>query len=432
MHVKNFTDRVTHLSAVLTLILLLSTLTQGVSTETEKSDAYPDEAVVQVYVIGLTDVGNYRASNGSMVVDGALQATEVKEATVGLGFDGFTDVNVTISSSVVTEWNEYETLVETAGKVIIVNAHDEYLPVPDGYTKEEWVDQIADFMLNRQGTWVHTGGYPLYRVWFENGTKQEWGEEGFQRLMSHINKGNVTCWPPEGEEDEIATFAGGADQQLGLSWKWWDGKMYCPIGTFAEACVGRPLKRDDFKDYLMLCLYTYYSQAENKRYWVSGVVAFSPYPILPYGDPSLPEGWTDLSPFNFGFYVHMGIWKFYPSGYHDLAMGFISTAAAVWMDVCRPIEVMYDVHDEIRRAQQGERTYGLDRALALLQNSTTAYEDGDYKKSIFYAVQARETAENATKPPNDTSLTVASTIIAIVAFIGAGAWILNRRKNKKT
>ena len=60
----------------LSFVYVLSVMAQSVSLGID-AEVYPDETSVQVYVVNLTGVGNYLVSNGSMVVDGALQAVDL-------------------------------------------------------------------------------------------------------------------------------------------------------------------------------------------------------------------------------------------------------------------------------------------------------------------------------------------------------------------
>jgi hypothetical protein len=97
---------------------------------------------------------------------------------------------------VVTSWSQYASIITSYSEVIVVNTHGQYLPVPSGYTEGQWVDKIADAMLNRRLTWVHVGGYTFFWVWYQQtGTGEERGEQGFKQLMTHINKSDVDLSP---------------------------------------------------------------------------------------------------------------------------------------------------------------------------------------------------------------------------------------------
>ena len=79
--------------------------------------------------------------------------------------------------TVVTSWITYKNVIIYNAGVIIVNTHGQILPVPNGYTKEDWVDKISEAMLTRRVTWVHVAGYPFYYVKHENGVSEIWGEK---------------------------------------------------------------------------------------------------------------------------------------------------------------------------------------------------------------------------------------------------------------
>ena len=375
---------------------------------------------ISVYVISLPDVGNYRASNNSKVVEGALQACEIQEIVVPLVEYGysFARLNVSIKAQVVSSWEAYRMLVEWGSNVIVVNAHDEYLPVPSGYTREEWVDRIADFMLNRWGTWTHLGGYPLYRVWYQNGTTQEWGEQGFKKLMSHIGKGNVTCYPPpDWDPTDPATFDLWASQNLGINWFLYGD----PMNRFHYINPGYPINYENFliEGCYVGALYSLWGP-----YKPGAIIRYSP----------------NQSTFSFGIYIHLGAWKFkgvtgrdLPS---DLAMGFISSASAIWADIGEAtFELCYDGYlvdtalTAIRKAEKEGRTIGLDEASTLLQNATDVFNSEKYKMATAYANQAKLAAEKATAP-NNLPQTIAA-IAMVIASIGIGAYYKINRKNKR-
>jgi hypothetical protein len=375
---------------------------------------------LKVYAISLPDVGNYRISNHSNIIEGVKQATkiypgdtDVKELYIPLWFRLIMKLNVSVSYTLVQDWNEYKTLVESANNIIIVNTHDEYLSVPEGYTKEEWTDKVADFMLNRWGTWVHAGGYPFYRAWHQNGTKEEWGENGFKRLMSHIGKGNLTCYPPAGwDPSNRATFSLWAAQ--GMS-RWY---LYgTSILGFAEANPGYPISFEDFEGQYIGSLYSYGD--------------YKPGAIIRYSQ--------NQSAFNFGIYVHMSPWRFYLSNGReiecpDLAMGFISTAAAIYGEFFCAADKLYSrsgnsTAEAILRAEKEGRTVGLTEAKSLFQDALDAFTAGNYKLAAAYAIQAKLTAEKAAAP--NTLPQVIAIIITIAVPIGIGAYYkINNKKNK--
>lgn len=373
---------------------------------------------VRVYVVSLDGVGNYRASNNSMVVEGAMQVPLDFNREIPVYLEPISSwewetiwLNITYDMRLITDYEAYRMLIEWGSNAIVVNTHDEYLPVPSGYTKEEWAGTIADFMLNRWGTWTHTGGYPFYRVWHQDGKTEIWGEKGFQTLMSHIGKGNVTCYPPA-KHPEKADF--------GLFWARWRFLDNCgldlPASTLGKANPGYPISFEDFNK----------SQIINYIY-VLNHSSHATGASIPFRQ--------DASTLNFGVYVHLGAWEFYDGtghrmpGLDDLAMRFISTAAALEAELVSSVSSIYWASKEISTAQSKGRTVGLDRAEALLQNATNAFDAENYKLAYAYAQQARELAEKAAEP--NLLPYVIGAIAITVASIGVGAYYKNHQKRTK-
>ena len=377
---------------------------------------------LKVYVLSLPDVGNYRISNHSDVIEGVRQAvkiypgdSQIKELCISLWFHLAMKLKVNVSYTMVEDWNAYKALVESGDNTIIVNTHDEYLPVPEGYTKEEWTDEVADFMLNRWGTWVHAGGYPFYRVWHQNGTKEEWGENGFKRLMSHIGKPNITCYPPpDWNPEDRATFNGYVAQYLSSNWYLYGNS----IQDFAEANLGYPINWYDYEAE-GLFVGAIYSCAQYKP---GAVIRFS----------------QNQSAFNFGMYVHLGTWKcYYSTGreceYSDRAVGFISTASGICGEFFYAASKLYgragdSAAEVIQEAEKEGRTVGLTEAKSLFQNALDAFASGNYKLAAAYATQAKLTAEKAAAP--NTLPQAIAIIITIAVPIGIGAYYKINKKNK--
>jgi hypothetical protein len=389
-----------------------------------------------VYVVSLPGVGNYRLSNHSDVVKGVRQGaaitpdnSQVKELVLLLGYSTAARLNVSVSCVLVEDWGTYRTLVESANNTIIVNTHDEYLPVPDDYTPEAWTDTIADFMLNRWGTWVHAGGYPLYKVWHQNGTTMEWGEQGFKRLMSHVDKGDVDCQPPPGSETTKAS-AGAAMQMMGRNWLWWSGVMLYTLGTIAVSDMGNPLRLDDFGDQITFTLFR--RVYGNKTYYPGAVIRFG----------------LNESVLNFGVYVHLGSWRFYDGNdnplkdidgnpLHDFAAGFIATAAAIYQEFRYATTKLYgewgSATEAIQLAEEQGRTVGLADARTLFQKGLDAFAAFNYKAAGAYAVMSKAAADEATVPSTLPQTIVAVDVVAAVSIgVGVGAYYkLNKKKRRQ-
>jgi hypothetical protein len=407
------------LAIILPVTLLVTFKLTGVIPEPLNPEAFEKladgEKSVEVYVLCLEGVGVRRVENLSRVLEGVFGAARESTVNVHVGETWeygprpravFKEVGVNITVEVVTDWDRYKSLVELGSNVIIVNAHGEYLPVPSGYGREQWVDKIADFMMNRWGTWVHVAGYPFSLVHHQNGEVETWGEEGFKALMRHTGRENVNCRPPAGKENEIAGWDGEAHQQIGITWfglKYW------------EAIVGKPLKCSDFKGYLLIWLY--HGVAEGERYLPGAVVKF-----VCVNDTS-----------SFGLYVHLGTWQFYDYHGHepdaDFAVGYITTAAAVWSDVGKSTKLLHEASDAIQHAQESGRTSGLREAAALLQQAVEAYNQGNCKKAMLFAEEAKELAKEAAKP---NYLPILGAYVALVSVGAYGGYrALSKERKEK-
>ncbi|MGD0494817.1 MAG: hypothetical protein ABSB28_02100 [Candidatus Bathyarchaeia archaeon] len=347
-----------------------------------------------VYIVSLPDVGNVVLTNHSAILDGVLRAVQIHpsnssvqelvlllgEVGLGVGEGLKAALNVSVSYVLVQDWATYKTILEQGNDTIIVNTHDQYLPVPDGYTKEQWVGEIADFMLNRWGTWVHIGGYPFYNVWYQNGTTEQWGPAGYSRMMSHIGEPNATCYPAE-------TYATSTDpaqlrektylmKSLEGSWD------FFPAGC-GEADVGYPVKFADFND----------SRFDGSMFG---------YAVDGHAAEAFAQS---ASSFNFGVYVHLGTSTFYgDTGLKtkpDFPAGFIPTATAISVEY-RLINMLYgsqgnSASEQIQKAINEGRTFGLDTATELFQKAQDCYAAGEYKMAWSYASEAASAAASSSK-----------------------------------
>ncbi len=111
-------------------------------------------------------------------------------------------------------------------------------------------------------------------------------------------------------------------QSLGLSWYWWDGTHESGITDLARASLGRPLKADDFKEYLIMPLFEY--SYGGKMYWTGAVITF------------VKAGGRFTEKYGSGAYVHIGARYFYDASDNPLdedhGRGFIGTAAALLVE----------------------------------------------------------------------------------------------------
>jgi hypothetical protein len=321
---------------------------------------------------------------------------------------------VSISYVIVENWTTYRTIIESESNAIVVNTYDEFLPVPDGYLKEAWADKVADFMLNRWGTWVHVGGYPYYRVWFQNGTQVEWGEAGFQRVMSQIGKGNETCYPPNGSPEEWSSSYPVLEsiyRYLGTCFRLW------PASPGSECIPGFPLG----EDFRASKLFVMFDEGPTTFH---AAIRFSP----------------NGTSFNFGVYVHLGTWLFREGGTDAIYSrpaayaGFLATAVAIYLDYSSLCKLYASdgesASEAILKAQNEGRTVGFNQSLAYFQNALDAYEKGEYKTSASYADISIAAAQGAKTPTISYVPTILSILIASMLVPGTSV-LYSRLKRRE-
>jgi hypothetical protein len=343
-------------------------------------------------------------------------------------------IRVDIDVKEVGDWAFYESVVKYVPNAIVVNAHGETLPVPSGYSWQGWIDEIADAMLFRNLTWVHTAGYPFQYAWLQDSGEVFLNETGFQQLMKHIGKPNITCWP-EGSEEELLHES--MDNPLiDSSWS-----AMCP----SHVSLGKPLKASDFEKWQI-------KQSWGAEYFPIATVRFA---------SSQEE--TE----HFGFYVHIGTYNTYdidknPTTYEpDYLRGFVGTALAIWFVAGRTVawETISNAERAIAQAEAEGRTklsnfqlgwvfneylndiFGnkngtIRDAKTLLENARSIYSKSWYLGHFMAfpsAMLAEDAATSAVKP-NFTE-TYGSAILATCAaaagtgIIGAGGLLIRRKRN---
>lgn len=342
---------------------------------------------VKIYFVMLDGVGSYCGYNVSRLFDGVLAAAHNQTITVTLGFapgtisDMLTTiVKVNTTVSVVHDWETYKGLVESGFNVMIINGHDQYLPVPTGYTKEQWIDQIADAMQNRYVVWAHVGGYPFFNVYYQNGSTETWGEAGLQTLMNHINENDIRCWrapypimyPNEKFFDELGLM------QTNMSW---DLQPF----SMTDMSSSYPLNSDQFSHPENVeHPYIY----ENGNYIAGAILRFRNDTV------------SDC-----GLYVHVTPTKFYFATFEEskvdgeFARGYVTTAWTLYYEFCAPPITWYWTQKQIGDDRNTGKTYGVDTAERLQKEAQDAYAEGNFLKSEVYSMNAGRAADSATAPP---------------------------------
>jgi hypothetical protein len=379
---------------------------------------------VDVFVVCLEGVNSSGVKNMSDVVDGVREATIIS-AEDGIiwyrsGFDDaltFHGVKVNVSIAVIRDWNTYRTLIEEGSNSIVVNAHGMTVPIPAGYSREQWVDQIASAMSDRNVTWVHVGWHPFYYTQQEGGVEELWGPDGFKVLMANIGKGNVDCNPTQLETNPVQ-ITDDADSTLLGAW--------LGFSNVAKVEHGRPLKASDFKNYTVMPLW-----GPEDETLTGAVIKFAP-------------AFNATS--SFGFYVHVGTNQTFTE---DIELttpcehwrGYAGTAAAVWTVAMRKLaeERLPEAVQAVAEAETDGRTKGLDEALSLLREAESFYSGDNeryfhgYDATADLAIQAREAAERAVKPAFMETYGLQIAALAAVAGTAAagGTFIIHRANSKK-
>lgn len=404
---------VAHVSIVFLVTLLLMNSSARFCFVAGSEVPVLEKQSVNVYVVCLDDVDASGVSNISRVFEGALLASEVDRVRyltgelepVGMTFlEVMGEIPINVSVTVVTDWTAYKVLVEYASNVIIVNAHGGILPVPSDCDEEEWVDKIAEAMLYRNVTWVHTGGYPFYRVFYQKNGEMAWGEEGFKRFMRQIGKENVTCWAPSDIADEYCGITPTA--WYGIATTTW---LEFPLSIK----IGNPIERSSIED---VHVYSIYSYCYNEQEYDSGVTIAFTKPITRQ---------------SFGFYVHLGGGQTFKNGPtptdRDFDAGYVGGAVAIWSHVMKAtsLTAISEAQRAIIEAELEKRIKGLDKAKTLLQEADDAYISNNYDGSngtVRLAQEAKKTAEegselNILEAYSLHFLTISATSILIIAAV---------------
>jgi hypothetical protein len=379
------------------------------------------EVDIKLYVVALDGVGGRvfgGVSDVNRTVSGVLDAALVDTLTYVIDYvpTGFLtgnyvigEVHMNVNVTVVRDWETYKQIVESSN-IIIVNAHGETLPVSADFTKEGWVDHIADAMASRNVTWVHTAGYPLYYYYHQESGEGEWGEAGFQRLMGHINLNDITL--TYDHEMELEHVHDAVRYGLGVAWTRFNTDIF-------DVQRGRPLKASDFQNYTILPIW-----GSDQGNMTGAVIKFAEI--------------TNTE--NFGFYVHIGTNGTFNSDTPahstdgDYWRGYAGAAAAIWTNAWRQAagKAISEAASAIAEAESEGRTKGLDSAQRLLAQARTSNSDSIWHDAVLQAMEAKETAEEAVIP---SFLDVYATPLATLGIIGAttttGLVVRHKRNSRK-
>jgi hypothetical protein len=379
---------------------------------------------VEMYVVALDGVSARGVGNITNMVDGVFRASRVNVSSASVSFTyRYVEVEINTTVTVICDWNTYKDIVETGSDIIIVNGHGETVPVPADYTRNAWVDEIAEAMLNRNVTWVHTGGYPFNYSYMQESGEQGWGEEGFQRLMSHVGKSAVTCYHPY--PTIIADITNWARGSVFNDWP--------VLDSIFRVQKGNPLKSSDFKNCTFLPIW-----GSEDDYMTGAVIKFA--------ETSSASG----------FYVHIGTNQTYNSDNvptdRDYYRGYAGSAAALWACAWHSAskDALSAANESIVKAETEGRTKGLEDARKLLQNAEELLEaiyrndhgeigrlsdlyyslntNNGFGTVAFRAIEAENLAEKAVQPSFlEANLPLIAAVL-IAAGVATAAVIVARHK----
>lgn len=406
--------------AFLTVFLLLSaSVLMRSYAENAKTEAFP----LKIYVVDLDGVNSSRVSNASKVLEGVGKLSGEDSIyywngsweSLGLtSFRALTEVRIDVKVTLVTDWMAYRLLVEYADNVIILNSHGEIVPVPIGFSNDEWIARIADALLHRNVTWVHIAGYPFYRYWLqEQASVEDWGEQGFKKFMGHIGKSNATCWPLENIDDqsEKIPLSLGVRQDL-------VGACGFVLERVFYTSGGYPIRGENLEgQYVAPALYGPYD-----NWHIGEAIRFS----------------IDNKTCDFGFYVHFAGNYTYDSTKvetdRDFCGAYAGSVLAIYANVMKvaSIKALRSAEAAIEDARTRGRVGGLENATSLLTEAKEHFLSSEYQYAIRQAVAAEDAAVHAsTLQFLELGLVIGGTSVAACILTGGAVVAFRRIRRRK-
>jgi hypothetical protein len=277
---------------VLFVFLLLGSTLLVMSPKAEASTGRAN-----FYILQLTGVPAANVGNMSAIAQGAIDASKLKDTQINKNLPRahpkeIINYNYTpyyeMTPTIVSSWSQYVNIILGPPGSTIVNTHGEYLPVPSGYTKEQWVDKIAYAMAFNRLIWVHISGYTFYYVWYQDtGDGGSWITNGigagFNKTMSSIGLVNIDLWPPSGQDTVYQPISDLS--QISTYWQW--------DPQYVKGEMSRPLKQSDVQQYLV------HIPLFDPFLW--GGVYYLPSASIIFGNASSQSGGNGC-----GGYVHIG------------------------------------------------------------------------------------------------------------------------------
>lgn len=376
---------------------------------------------LKFYIVDLEGVGGSKTANHSALVEGARYGSTLSWNQPCLTFalddysvrqDYFVSTYFNTSVEVVHDWEVFRQMVANGSNLVVVNSHDEILPVPEGYTKEQWVGVIADFLLDRWGTWVHTGGAPFHVVKYQNGSSEEWND-GFDLFLNLTGQSMLLSNVPA----PSMSFVGRRDyashildqfsvpNEGELDWNVLDNFAHVRIEDIAD----RNALKLDAEAFGNVTFLVYGNNASN--------VDVEPLDTNIYA--SVVGLRLSSSADRYGVFIFSSAVNFndaagnyIPDNQRSLGMGAIPAATAL----CS--EVGFSAQKILKAQLSGSKNE------ALVQTAIETYRKGDYKQAAILAEKAMQQTGN-----------VSSLVFALVGISGvavSGGMVFRHYRNGKT
>jgi hypothetical protein len=377
---------------------------------------------LKFYIVDLEGVGGSKAANHSALVEGARYGSTLSWNEPCLTFalddysvrqDYFVSTYLNTSSEVVHDWEVFRQMVANGSNLVVVNSHDEILPVPEGYTKEQWVGVIADFLLDRWGTWVHTGGAPFHVVKYQNGSSEEWND-GFDLFLNLTGQSMLLSNVPAPSMSFVGRrdYASHILDQFGVPYEV-GGGHWSVLGQFHWVRIKDVAERNTLKlDAEAFGNVTFFVYGNN-----ASIVDVEPLDTNIYA--SVVGLRLSSSADRYGVFVFSSAVDFYdPGGNYipdhecSLGMGAIPVATAL----CS--EVGFSAQKILRAQLSGSKNE------ALVQTAIETFGKGDYKQAAIFAEKATQQTGN-----------VSSLVLALASISGvavSGGMVFRHYRNGKT
>jgi hypothetical protein len=339
---------------------------------------------VRVFVLNLPEIPS-SMSNVTRFLEGIQDATQNRTFDVTTSY-GDVETGVIFNVAEVSNWGFYRNIVLSGDNFVLINSHGSYLPVPKGYSPEQWFDQILGAISNRYGTWVHTAGSPFNQAWIEGTGPIIQSPSLFPKLASFAK------WPAMVTRNPLTTSVHATTHFYSISWP----SPNANTTSWNNAYYGYNVRTTAPSNYslavpvgLLEAGYRgFYAAIESSTVYYSGVVA-------------RVNGTTAG---RYGLYVHFvpgtfGSENIFPSGVDtDYGRGLISSLMALEWQIVETSANIQLARETISSAENMGRTDGLDQSRQSLSAAESEFKSGQDLAAWLDASIAQTYANSARTP----------------------------------